>query len=55
MNLELMLPLIIYLVLVLGVGFWASRHRTGGDFVQEYFNGNRSMGGLVLAMTLVAT
>ena len=55
MNLELMLPLCIYLVLVLGVGFWASRHRVGGDFVQEYFIGNRSMGGLVLAMTLVAT
>ena len=34
MNLELMLPLVIYLVLVLGIGFWASRHRTGGDFVQ---------------------
>lgn len=55
MNLELLLPLCIYLVLVLGVGFWASRHRVGGDFVQEYFIGNRSMGGLVLAMTLVAT
>lgn len=55
MNLELMLPLCIYLVLVLGVGFWASRHRTGGNFMQEYFIGNRSMGGLVLAMTLVAT
>ena len=24
MNLELMLPLVIYLVLVLGVGFWAA-------------------------------
>lgn len=55
MNLELMLPLFIYLVLVLGVGFWASRHRAAGNFVQEYFIGNRSMGGLVLAMTLVAT
>lgn len=55
MNLELMLPLVIYLVLVLGVGFWASRHRAEGNFVQEYFIGNRSMGGLVLAMTLVAT
>ena len=55
MNLELMLPLFVYLVLVLGVGFWAGRHRAGGDFVQEYFIGNRSMGGLVLAMTLVAT
>ncbi|MGL5290068.1 MAG: sodium:solute symporter family transporter, partial [Aeromonas sp.] len=55
MNLELMLPLFIYLALVLGVGFWAGRHRGDGNFVQEYFIGNRSMGGLVLAMTLVAT
>lgn len=55
MNPELLIPLFIYLVLVLAVGFWASRHRSGGDFMNEYFIGNRSMGGLVLAMTLVAT
>ncbi|MFM4718719.1 sodium/pantothenate symporter [Aeromonas bivalvium] len=55
MNLELLLPLLIYLLLVLGIGYWASRRRRGGDFMQEYFIGNRSMGGLVLAMTLVAT
>ncbi|MGY4025679.1 sodium/pantothenate symporter [Aeromonas rivuli] len=55
MNIELLLPLLIYLLLVLGIGYWASRRRQGGDFMQEYFIGNRSMGGLVLAMTLVAT
>ncbi|MFG0833981.1 sodium/pantothenate symporter [Aeromonas bivalvium] len=55
MNLELLLPLLIYLLLVLGIGYWASRRRRGGDFMQEYFIGNRSMGGMVLAMTLVAT
>ena len=55
MNLELLLPLLIYLLLVLGIGYWASRRRREGDFMQEYFIGNRSMGGLVLAMTLVAT
>ena len=55
MNLELLLPLLIYLLLVLGIGYWASRRRRGGDFMLEYFIGNRSMGGLVLAMTLVAT
>ncbi|EOD55184.1 sodium/pantothenate symporter [Aeromonas molluscorum] len=55
MNLELLLPLLIYLLLVLGIGYWASRRRQGGDFMQEYFIGSRSMGGLVLAMTLVAT
>lgn len=55
MNPELLLPLVIYLLLVLAVGFWASRHRSGGNFMSEYFIGNRSMGGLVLAMTLVAT
>ncbi|MEW7864492.1 sodium/pantothenate symporter [Aeromonas diversa] len=55
MNPELLLPLVIYLLLVLAVGFWAGRHRGGDNFMSEYFIGNRSMGGLVLAMTLVAT
>ena len=48
--------LIAYLVLNLVVGIIASR--SGGksrSFLKEYFIGGRTMGGLVLAMTLVAT
>lgn len=55
MKIELLLPLVVYLIVVLAVGLWANRRRQGGNFIEEYFIGNRSMGGLVLAMTLVAT
>lgn len=51
--------LILYLILNVVVGLWMSRvsareHASSG-FLQNYFVGGRSMGGLVLAMTLVAT
>ncbi|WP_116473810.1 sodium/pantothenate symporter [Zobellella maritima] len=55
MNLELLIPLVIYLCAMLGLGFWLSRAPQGGSFVQDYFLGNRTMGGFVLAMTMVAT
>ncbi|MDX1269417.1 MAG: sodium/panthothenate symporter, partial [Oceanisphaera sp.] len=55
MNLELLIPLVIYLCAMLGLGFWLSRRPQQGSFVQDYFLGNRSMGGFVLAMTMVAT
>lgn len=55
MNLPLLIPLICYLLSMLGLGFYLSRQPQSGDFVEAYFLGNRSMGGFVLAMTLVAT
>ncbi|MFD1007448.1 sodium/pantothenate symporter [Oceanisphaera ostreae] len=55
MNLELIIPLICYLILMLSLGFYLSRRPQQGSFVQDYFLGNRSMGGFVLAMTMVAT
>lgn len=51
-------PLLAYLALTLGVALWAGRHsrkRQGQDFVEEYFIGGRSLGGFVLAMTIVAS
>ncbi|MBQ2270624.1 MAG: sodium/pantothenate symporter [Firmicutes bacterium] len=51
--------LIVYMALNLFLGLWVSRkskkQKTEGGFLQDYFMGGRSMGGLVLAMTLVAT
>ncbi len=53
--------LVIYLVVNLGVGLYASRLQArkdtaaGKGFINNYFIGGRSMGGLVLAMTLIAT
>ena len=51
--------LVIYLVANLIIGLVASRAQAKADskkgFINNYFIGGRSMGGLVLAMTLVAT
>ena len=51
--------LIVYMALNLFLGLWVSRksakQKEEGGFLQDYFMGGRSMGGLVLAMTLVAT
>lgn len=55
MKFEIILPLIGYLLLVAGLSIFAMRKRREGSFLTEYFLGSRSMGGFVLAMTLVTT
>ena len=55
MQLEVILPLVAYLVVVFGLSVYAMRKRQTGTFLNEYFLGSRSMGGIVLAMTLTAT
>ncbi|RDW21099.1 sodium/panthothenate symporter [Oceanobacillus arenosus] len=56
MNWQVILPLLLFLVIVFIVGVWAARHVKSSDsFLQEYFLGGRSLGGFVLAMTLVST
>lgn len=55
MQIEVIIPLIGYLLLVFALSFHAYRRRQQGEFLAEYFLGNRSMGGFVLAMTLTAT
>lgn len=55
---SILLILIAYLILNIALGLWGSRpdsKKSSGGFLQNYFIGGRSMGGLVLAMTLVAT
>ncbi len=50
--------LIIYMIVNVVVGILSSRRMTAeasGNFLKDYFIGGRSMGGIVLAMTLVAT
>lgn len=55
----ILLILIIYMAVNMIVGLKASKmpskNQKTGSFIQNYFVGGRSMGGLVLAMTLVAT
>ena len=55
MQLEVILPLIAYLLVVFALSIYAMRKRATGSFLNEYFLGSRSMGGIVLAMTLTAT
>ncbi|TCV96580.1 sodium/pantothenate symporter [Biostraticola tofi] len=55
MQTEVVIPLVAYLLLVFLLSIYAWRRRKTGAFLNEYFLGNRSMGGFVLAMTLTAT
>ena len=56
MNLGIIFPLIIYLAFVFGVAIYAYvKRQKGGDFLSEYYVGNRSMTGFVLAMTTAST
>lgn len=55
MQIEILLPLIGYLLLVFLLSIYAYQRRQKGEFLHEHFLGNRSMGGVVLAMTITAT
>ncbi|GGB42218.1 sodium/panthothenate symporter [Virgibacillus dakarensis] len=56
MNWQAVVPLIGLLIVIFVVGLWASKAvRTSNSFIQEYFLGNRNLGGFVLAMTMTAT
>ncbi|OBX02379.1 sodium/panthothenate symporter [Gallibacterium genomosp. 3] len=55
MNLGVIFPLVIYLVFIFGAALYAYSKRHQGDFLTEYYVGNRSMTGFVLAMTTAAT
>lgn len=55
-NLVALIPLVLFLAVALGISFVARRRSAGeGGFVKEYFIGNRTLGGFVLAMTTIAT
>ncbi|WP_047983066.1 sodium/pantothenate symporter [Ornithinibacillus californiensis] len=56
MNLVAIIPLFIFLVVIFLVGLYASKYvQSSKSFMQEYFLGERSLGGFVLAMTMTAT
>ncbi|NIH16136.1 sodium/pantothenate symporter [Serratia symbiotica] len=50
MQTEVVVTLIAYLLLVFGLSIYAYGHRQSGNFLNEYFLGNRSMGSFMLAM-----
>lgn len=56
MNLGIIFPLVIYLAFVFGAAIYAYvKRQRDGDFLSEYYVGNRSMTGFVLAMTTAST
>lgn len=56
---EMIIPLVGYIVLSLLVALWARNRATHKDsvvsFLEDYFIGGRTMGGFVLAMSIVAS
>jgi sodium/pantothenate symporter len=56
MNWAVISPLLIFLIIIFAVGFWANKFVIkSNSFLQEYFLGERQLGGFILAMTMVAT
>lgn len=56
MNWPVLAPLLIFLLIIFAVGFWANQYVIKTQsFVHEYFLGKRQLGGFILAMTMVAT
>lgn len=56
MDIQVMAPLLLFLIAIFMVGLIASRKMSGGtSFLHDYFLGGRELGGFVLAMTMIAT
>lgn len=56
MNWQVVIPLIVFLVIIFVIGLWSNRKLAlSTNFLQDYFLGSREFGGLMLAMTMVAT
>ncbi|MDR1126175.1 MAG: sodium/pantothenate symporter [Deltaproteobacteria bacterium] len=57
-RLAILLPVAGYILFTMLLALWCRRYLArsgGGGFIEEYFIGGRSMGGFVLAMTIIAT
>jgi sodium/pantothenate symporter len=56
MNWAVITPLLIFLLIIFAVGIWSNKFvLKSNSFLEEYFLGERQMGGFILAMTMVAT
>ncbi|WP_251554814.1 sodium/pantothenate symporter [Neobacillus muris] len=56
MNWGVITPLLIFLFIIFAIGFWSNKLvLKSNSFLEGYFLGERSMGGFLLAMTMVAT
>ena len=52
-----LIPIVLYLMAMLGIAYKVNEIKNSDNvnFTEEYFIGSRKMGGLVLAMTIIAT
>lgn len=57
LNWEVLFPILFYMVLLYAIAVWANRATAQGrkGFLSEYFLGGRTLGGVLLALTLVTT
>ncbi|RPF54411.1 sodium/pantothenate symporter [Aquisalibacillus elongatus] len=56
MNWDVLVPLVLFLVIIFLIGIWSNKKLSQSkSFLADYFVGSRELGGLVLAMTMVAT
>lgn len=55
MNIEIITPLVLYLLFVFALSVYAYLKRNKLSQFTDYFIGNRTMGGFLLAMTIAAT
>ncbi|TFB24329.1 sodium/panthothenate symporter [Filobacillus milosensis] len=56
MNWDVLVPLLLFLVIIFLIGIWSNNKlKQSKSFLSDYFIGSRELGGLVLAMTMVAT
>lgn len=55
MRIDIIIPLVIYLLFVIFLSVYSYFKRQSINQFSEYFIGNRTMGGFLLAMTLAAT
>lgn len=54
-SIQILIPVFIFLAVLIIIGFYVNKKEQTGDVQKDYFIGSQNLGGLVLAMTLVAT
>lgn len=58
-HLQMLVPIVLYLAFSFGVALWAGNRKKAEKgsrgVIEEYFIGGRSLGGFVLAMTIIAS
>ena len=58
-KIEMIIPLFLYFAFIIGIAVWSNKktnwRNNTSAFMEEYFIGSRSMGGIVLAMAIITT